>query len=482
MGVKPKIIPVVSRTCLAVVSLVCLISAAGFAQSTSARLDSLMRTLAARGQFNGSVLIAEHGSVVYENGFGLADAGKNIPFTPATPCYLASLSKQFTAMAVMMLAEQRKLSYDDPLTKYVPSFPPYARSVTLRHLLNHTSGIPDYVGLGLERPGLTNDDVLKALVGQDSLDFTPGEQFRYSNSGYVLLAMIVEKVSGETYGAFLQRRIFEPLGMNHTFVRDASRRDVPDAARGVNRFGANDDYDLLTAGDGGIYSSADDLFKWDQALYTEKLVKSSTLAEAFSRGRLNDGTESGYGFGWGIMTYKGETIETHAGRYGGFNTYIKRFPKERNTIIFLTNHDFKDMGAIGNALAGVLYDEPYTLPKRSVAEAMYKLYEAKGPSPALQLYRRLKESNDTTYDYRESELNELGYQLLSQNRIVDAIAVLVLNAEGFPSSWNVYDSLGEAYAKHGDRDLAIVNYKKSLGLNPQNSNAIAALQRLAGGK
>lgn len=478
MRIKMSVIAPLFNILLPAACLSLSVSVDSSAQSKSAVFDTLLHTLAARGQFNGSVLVAERGRVIYENAFGEADFKNHIAFTPATPCYLASLAKQFTAMAVMILEEQHKLSYLDPLSQYFPDFPAYARKVTISHLLNHTSGMPDYARLGLERPGLTNNDVLAALLHQDSLDFQPGEKYRYSNSGYVLLAMIVEKVSGQKYGAFLKRYIFDPLGMNHTFVRDESHREISGAARGYSRFGDDDDYDLLTHGEGGIYSSVDDLFKWDQALYTEKLVGSRTLSEAFAKPTLNDGSASNYGFGWAIAEYNGETIFAHAGRYGGFNTYIKRFPRERNTIIFLTNHDFKDMGTIGNALIGILYNTPPTLPKLSVAEAMARTYAAKGLAAALEQYRALKEHNDTTYDFRESELNELGYHLLNLDRTADAIVILGLNAQAFPSSWNVYDSLGDAYMKNGDHDLAITNYRKALELNSEDSNAASALRGL----
>jgi len=257
---------------VAVSALALAFTANAAAQTKSAQIDTLLHQLSRRGQFSGSILVAEHGDPIYQNGFGYADIRNGTAFTPNTPCYLASLSKAFTAMAVMILTEEGKLSYRDPLSKYFPEFPSYAKKVTIRTLLNHTSGIPDYVGLGMERPGLTNHDVLKELVHQDSLDFPPGQKFQYSNSGYVLLALIIEKVTGERYGTFMKDHIFEPLGMHETFVRDESHPVPQSAARGYNRFGDDEDYNLLTYGEGGIYSSVRDMFKWDQALYTSQLL------------------------------------------------------------------------------------------------------------------------------------------------------------------------------------------------------------------
>jgi CubicO group peptidase (beta-lactamase class C family) len=446
-------------------------------QSKATRIDALLRSLSERGQFSGSILVAEHGQIIYERGFGKADIKNDVAFTANTPVYLASLSKQFTAMAIMMLAERRRLSYSDPLSKYFRELPSYAATITIRNLLNHTSGIPDYVELGLEHPGLTNSDVLSALIGQKALRFPPGDKFAYSNTNYVLLALIIEKVTAQPYKLFLQNKIFVPLGMKHTFVYDGSRPKTSRAI-GYNRFGDTSDYDLLTYGEGGIFSTVADLFKWDQALYTEKLVTRATLNEAFTRGRLNDGSSISYGFGWAIAEYKGETIYAHAGRYGGFNTYIKRFPQERATIIFLTNHDFRNMGAIGDALINILHDQAYQLPKLSIAELLYRTYRAEGIAATVQRYRSLKQRGDAGYDFSEPELNELGYQLLGMNKTEDAIEILKLNVEAFPSSWNVYDGLGEAFMKNGNKELAIENYKKSLQLNPGNSNAEEMLKKL----
>lgn len=193
----------------------------GKSETHAARIDALMRELFKRGQFNGSILIVDHNALIYKNGFGVADMNPKLSFSPRTSTYLASLTKQFTAMGVMILVERHQLSYSDPLSKYFPQFPAYAEKITVRHLLNHTSGIPDYVDLGLEHQSLTNDEVLKAISRQP-LRFAPGERFSYSNSGYVLLAMIIEKISRQDYESFLNRNIFRPLHMERTFVLSLS--------------------------------------------------------------------------------------------------------------------------------------------------------------------------------------------------------------------------------------------------------------------
>ena len=243
-------------------------------------------------------------------------------------------------------------------------------------------------------------------------------------------------------------------------------------------FGAPADYDLCTVGEGGMYSSVRDMFAWDQALYAGKIVHDSTLARAFQRGRLSNGDSTNYGFGWAIGNLEGQIVYSHAGRYGGFNTYIRRFPSTHNTIIFLTNHDFKNMGAIGNPLTNLLFSRRYVLPKRSAGELMFSIVSSEGMGAALDRYRALRSGGDTTYDFGESELNELGYEYLGRKMFKEAIAILDLNAREYPSAWNVYDGLGEAYLDSGNNDLAIVNYRKSLALNPGNHGAENVLRRL----
>jgi CubicO group peptidase (beta-lactamase class C family) len=460
------------------ISFICLLSAVVHSQSISTQIDALMHKLADRGQFNGSVLVADHGKIVYQHSFGVANAAKSIVFRPDTPCYLASLSKQYTAMAIMMLHKRHKLSYDDQLTKYFPEFPSYAQKITIRNLLNHTSGIVDYPKLGLEHPGLTNEEVLNALIKQARPQFPVNEKFEYSNSGYILLALIVEKVSGRPFRTFLKKEIFLPLGMKNSFVHDGSEPLPEKRAVGYNRFGDLDDYTLLTFGEGGIYSTVGDLFKWDQALYTGKLIDQTTLNEAFKPAKLNDGRDSNYGFGWGIGTYENEPTLSHAGRFGGFNTYIKRFPQSRNTVIFLTNMGFMNMLSIGNALTGVLNGRPYNLPKLPIADAIYKSYNSDGIDVALNLYASLKQKETESYDFGIVELDELGYKLLRSSDAKAAIKVFQLNIEAYPSIADLYDSLGDGYLKNGDHDSAVKAYKKALEIEPSNSNARDMLKKL----
>ena len=212
-------------------------------------IDRLMTVLHERGQFNGSIIVAIGGKAVYRKAFGEADFQSHQRFTPTTRSCIASVSKQFTAMAVMMLAEENKVNYDDPVTKYIPELPQYANGITIRHLLTHTSGIPDVDDLGIDDSRLTNDEVLKTLMSQSSLPSKPGQRYRYSNTGYMLLTLIVERISGQRYRDFLERRILKPLGMANTLWYDGWPHPLKSAAVGCNQFGK------ISTGAGGMYRS-----------------------------------------------------------------------------------------------------------------------------------------------------------------------------------------------------------------------------------
>jgi CubicO group peptidase (beta-lactamase class C family) len=282
-----------------------------------------------------AILVAEQGHVTVRYTVGFINIELQHRVNLRTQFYLASVSKPFTALAILMLAEQQMLGLQDSLSTYFPSLP-YAKNVTIEPLLTHTSGIPDSFLIGAYKPGLTNADVLSILSKQQELEFAPGEKFTYSNSSYVLLALIVESVSGMKFGDFLSERVFEPLGMEDTFVYEGGDRHPVKIALGYDNAGIIHDYDLLTTGSGG-YSTVEDLILLDQALYSEELVGFALLEQAFSPARLGNGTATGYGYGWFITEVQDEMMVGHNGRLAGFNTVIWRHLNTRDTIIILSN-------------------------------------------------------------------------------------------------------------------------------------------------
>ena len=314
----------------------------------SAQVDELLAPMTKGDSPGAAVMVIRDGRVLHSKGYGFANRETKESFRPDTPSLIGSVSKQFTAMAIMMLAEQGKLGYDDPLSKFFPDFPPYSQKITIRHLLNHTSGLPIFDELMSPKHGMRKDstakDMLKLLSRQQELRFAPGDKWEYNNGGYVLLSHIIEKASGKDYAQFMQENIFQLLGMNNSFVSyDEARLKTARRAIGYYKewYGLKVSDFLaplkLYNGAGSLFSTVEDLYKWDQALYTEKLVKPSTLKQAFMRGKLNNGTNVYYSFGWELYRYKGVEYMIHPGGWGGFKSFILRFPEQRFTVIALSN-------------------------------------------------------------------------------------------------------------------------------------------------
>lgn len=315
----------------------------------TARVDALFADFNHTDAPGAGVMIIRDGVVVFAKGYGLSDLDKKTPISPDTNFRLASVSKQFTAMAVLILRERGKLSLDENLLAFFPEFPAFGKQITVRHLLTHRSGLLDYEDLiptGTTIPVL-DQDVLRILIGDGVTNSAPtyfpiGSQYRYSNSAYSLLALIVQARSGQTFAHFLKENIFTPLGMTNTLAYEAGNSVVPNHSYGhslrTNGWQRTDQ--SLTSsvlGDGGIYSSVVDLFKWDQALYTTKLVSAKTLNEAFTPDTPTDKPGRSYGFGWYLGEYRGLKQIWHSGESIGFRTRLARFPEKKFSVIILCN-------------------------------------------------------------------------------------------------------------------------------------------------
>jgi CubicO group peptidase (beta-lactamase class C family) len=439
-----------------------------------------MTLLSARGQFNGAVLVAQRGRIVYRNAFGKANFQTGAAFTPETPSNIGSVTKQFTAMAIMILQERNKLRYDDPVTKYIPDFSraPHLSRITLRHLLTHTSGMPDYGDLAIDDSGLSQPALISALLSKDGLFSRAGQKYRYSNPGYALLAIVVGRVSGMSFSDFLTHEIFQPVGMSSTFVYDRPGKNAL-AAVGYGQFGQVDDTaPTQIPGDGGIYSTVDDLLRWDQALYTQKLVHQSTLVEAFTPAKVEEG-RSTYGFGWNVAEDGSGKYVWHTGSAAGFRAFIERRLGPGTTVILLTNLGNSKRMEIDAAIQRIFAGKPYVLPRQSGAEKLYSAIHDSGIQAALKMYEGLRAGKDTSYDFGESELNTLGYQLLyGDKKPNDAIAIFRLNTAEHPKSSNAFDSLGEAYSRNGQKGLAIESYQAAVKLDPSNGHAVSMLKQL----
>lgn len=308
---------------------------------STADVDALMG--AYRGRVPGaSVLVVDHGRPRVRRAYGLADLESGESATPVTNYRLASLTKQFTAAAIALLVEGGRLGFDDRVRDWLPSLPAALAPVTLRHLLTHTTGLVDYENLIAPDTtvALRDADVLAFLEREDRTYFTPGTAYRYSNGGYALLALIIERAAGTRFAAFLRTRLFEPLGMHGTVAFEAGVSTVPHRAYGYSAIGASwmrTDQNATSSvlGDGGIYSSIEDLAKWDAALYDERLLRADSLRELFTPASPTDDPAVRYAMGWRVT---GETI-WHSGESIGFRNVIVRYPCRRLTVIVLTNRN-----------------------------------------------------------------------------------------------------------------------------------------------
>jgi CubicO group peptidase (beta-lactamase class C family) len=304
-------------------------------------------------------MVIRDGKVIYKRAFGYADVEKRVRAKPNTNYRLASVTKQFTAMAILVLAERKKVSLDATLTEIFPDFPAYGAQIRVRHLLNHTSGLLAYEDLipkGTTVPVLDRD-VLAMMKQQSKTYFPPGERYRYSNSGYAVLAQIVERVSGQGFAEFLRANIFQPLKMNGTIVIERDNPRVVRRAYGYSKRAngmERTDQSLTSSvqGDGGVYSSVEDLRRWDAALYTEKLVSGKILERAFTVG-IEAEPGVGYGFGWFIGKRGGDRALWHSGTTVGFRTFILWLPERRFTVIVLANRADADAVGLGHKFADI---------------------------------------------------------------------------------------------------------------------------------
>lgn len=322
------------------------------------KVDDLVRAEMEKQRVPGlSIAVVQDGKVVKAQGYGFANLEHKVPATADTIYQSGSVGKQFTSAAVMLLVEDGKIGLDDNISKYFPNTPDTWKEITVRHLLTHTSGIPgyDYGGKFDLRKDYTEDELLQEAM-KLTLDFPPGTQWKYSNTGYVLLGILIGKVSGKFYGDFLKERVFTPLGM--TTARVINEADIiPNRAAG---------YDLVkgewknqgwvspvlnTTADGSLYFTVQDMAKWDLALYSDKLLKKSSRDAMWTPVKLADGKTQGYGFGWSLGDTNGHKTIEHGGAWQGFTTYIARYPDDKLTVIVLTNRSGSNPGRIAKQIA-----------------------------------------------------------------------------------------------------------------------------------
>lgn len=329
-----------------------------------------------------AVIILRAGKPILRKGYGMANLELGVPIAPEMVFRLGSVTKQFTAVAILMLVEMGKIKLDDAITQYLPDYPTHGQTITVEHLLTHTSGIMNFVTLpawvNVQRNDMTPSELI-ALFADKPLDFPPGTQWAYSNSGYVLLGAIIEKVSGMSYAEFIQQQIFTPLGMTHS-TYDLPERILPGRVAGYTRGTEgfqNAPYLSMSHpyAAGALVSSVDDLAKWDAALYSDKLVHQGSLQRAFHSFRLTIGEDTGYGYGFEVAEYAGHRLLAHAGSIHGFATQTLRLPDDKVYIAILSNCENcpVDLNELAFDIATMLIGKPYrdptaiTLPASTLA-------------------------------------------------------------------------------------------------------------------
>jgi len=450
-------------------------------------IDDFVSRYVEYGRFNGSVLVAEGGEMIFKKGYGLANMEWNIPNQPSTKHRLGSITKQFTSMLIMQLVEEGKIDLQGTISDYLPEFRnDIGEAVTVHHLLTHTSGIPSYTSKpgffkNTSRDPYAVDDFVKQYCSDD-LEFEPGSKYSYNNSGYFILGAIIEEVTGKGYEEILMENILAPLGMNDTGY-DHFDSIITNRATGYEK--APDGYvnaaylDMsIPYAAGSMYSTVEDLYLWDQALYNNTLLSEKYTDIMFTPFLDN------YAYGWGVanraISESADSLEiiSHDGGINGFNTLITRLVEDRHLIVLLNNTRTTALQGICDGIVNIICDQPVEPPKKPLSGILLSTISEQGIAAAVNQYHKLKEEYPDDYDYAESELNNLGYLLLSKGMVDEAIEIFRLNVEVYPDAFNVYDSLAEAYMKKGENELAIKNYAKSLEINPQNSSAIRMLNKI----
>ena len=363
----------------------------GARDARTARVDALFAAYDRDDSPGCALGVYRDGAIAYARGYGMADLERRVPITPKSVFDLGSTSKQVTASSVILLAQEGKLSLDDDVRRWIPEMPVYQRPVTIRHLLNHTSGIRDYIGL-LAMGGARMDDVtteeeaLAAIVRQRELNFAPGDEHLYSNSGYFLLSVIVERAAGKPLREFARERIFAPLGMTRTHVLDGYDDVVPDRALGyAPRQGGGYRADMprwLQTGDGAVFSTVEELLLWDRNFYDPRVGGAGLLTELHATGRLTSGRALDYASGLMVTTHRGLRTVMHGGSWGGYRAELMRFPDERTSVAVLCNVGSSDPSRLARGVAEIyLEDRMEAAPAQAAAPASASAQAA----PAVQV-------------------------------------------------------------------------------------------------
>jgi CubicO group peptidase (beta-lactamase class C family) len=440
--------------------------------------------------FNGTLLVELNGKTVISKGYGFRNVDQKLKNTPHTIFDIGSITKQFTAAAILKLEMQGKLSTDDKIAKYFNKVAADKSEITIHQLLRHSSGLPSVVGGDYDRIG-ESDFVDKVM--QAPLKFETGTRFSYSNVGYSLLAIIIEKVSGLTYEQFLYEHLWRPSQMESTGYKRPTfdnsliaigYKDDKAWGRPSEKEWDKDAPYWHLKGNGGVLSTTEDLYKWHRALLTDRILsKEAKQKYYFPQLRPGENSNPYYAYGWDVLrTKRNTTLARHNGANGVFYADFHRYLDEGITIIMLSNRAHQNFFELNPTISKIIFNPAYNpiIPveenetNRSFTGEVARITLERGLAAGIEAYNKGKIKAALI----ERVINNRGYRLLSESKPKEAIDMFELNVFAFPRSANAFDSLGEAYMEAGNKDKAVENYKRSLLLDPDNANAREMLRKL----
>ncbi|KQB41350.1 serine hydrolase [Flavobacterium aquidurense] len=433
-----------------------------FAQSDKTRqIDSLMQWSQKLGIFNGNVLVSKNDKIIYNKSIGFSDASKTIPLNTDYKFHIGSITKEFSALALAKLQEQGKLKLEDKVSKFIPEFPEWANDITIKNLLQYTSGLPNVVWKKIKN----DKDLFDGLSQIENLDFKPGSDYDYNMNNVFLRQFIIERITGISFKSYVEEYLFKPCNMNSSIMTPFVNEN--NVAKGFNNDFINDPVELPLTG--GTYLTAADLLKWEKCLYANKLITKQSL---FEIGQSFDITDAQSGLGQ--ASFKGTNLEFHLhdGRAGHFEAILLSDRKEKITIILLDNNHNGKVTEIAQTIRSILKNESYNLPKKSFFIHYEKQLNSLSSTEIINLYNSTKSDEKNLYDLDKADaLNDIGQYLTDHDRFEDSIKIFNINMAKFSSSSILYSGLGDAYFGQGNLVSALLNYKKALNLDPKNNTA-----------
>jgi CubicO group peptidase (beta-lactamase class C family) len=450
------------------IAILLLISGNALAQNKTAVIDSMIHRTNKLGLFSGNVLVVDYGKTVYKTSLGFTDLSKQTKLTEQYRFHIGSIAKEFNAVGIMMLQEQGKLSLDDKISKFLPQLPKWADSVSIKNLLQYTSGIPDVKWKTVKSDADNMADLMKLA----KLDFAPGTNYNYNNNNVFLQRRIIEKITGTSFNKFVEDKLLKPTGMT-TAVIDPDDNTPLMAVSYNNKLQKGEFIYPIT---GWVAVTLADFYKWEQAIENFKLISPASTKELLTP--YLPGKQCG--LGGGGMDGDKIAYHKHDGSSVQYQALLIGNPGKRRTIILMTNNRQNNIYDIGNAIENILDDKPYVQPTRAILADYEKQLDSLSGSQVMNFYKDLKVKYPAKYNFdNEITLNQIGYYLLNKKRFDDAITVFTYNTTLFPKSGNVYDSLGEAYNTKGDKANALLNYKKAYQLDPTNATAKSVIAELS---